>query len=195
MLRLHRTVSFVKAVRAAAASALPLACSAGYDAPAGAEREAVIGGTVSGPEDDAVVRIIARQPEPYDDGGCTGVLLAPNVLLTALHCVSVYDGPKTFSCHPDGTLDPSWDGGWIGQTLDPASIEVYFGTALTSPSAAPDAHAARVFGTGATSVCVDDVALVVLDTRTTRRMASGPSHRARSSSETAPASATTALRR
>jgi len=114
-------------LRSAALAAFAVGCAGGYAGEPGSDREQVSGGTVSGEADDAVVRLISRQPSPYDAFGCTGALLAPNVLLTGLHCASVFDGPQRFGCRPDGSLDPRWSGGWIGVPLDPGSIEVYFG--------------------------------------------------------------------
>lgn len=123
--------------------------------------QAVSGGEISGPEDDFVVSIIGRQPKPYDDDACTGTLLAPNLIVTALHCVAVFDGMAPFSCLSDGSLAPSSTGGWIGETLPPEHIEVYFGNTVPLTLAA---HGALVLGTGSALVCVDDVAFVVLDT-------------------------------
>lgn len=53
------------------------------------DEAAIIGGNASGPEDDATVLLL--------EGGhafCTATLIAPNVLLTALHCVAESIGDK-----------------------------------------------------------------------------------------------------
>ncbi|HEY3500203.1 MAG TPA: trypsin-like serine protease [Polyangiaceae bacterium] len=123
--------------------------------------EAVSGGEISGAVDDFVVRLRVDQPDPYEDVSCSGVLLAPNLVLTALHCVAVYDGPDEFWCRPDGSLGPGPTGGWIGETVDPGGIDVIFGTELASGVAA---RGTSVLGSGSTVVCVDDLAFVVLDT-------------------------------
>jgi hypothetical protein len=122
---------------------------------------AISGGEISGAEDDAVVRVTARQPRPFPDVACTGTLLAPNVLLTALHCVAAFDLRKGFFCGEGGTLAPPDLGyGRIGETLEPGNITITFGSA---PVFTADARAALVLGTGSTHACVDDLAFVVLD--------------------------------
>lgn len=121
---------------------------------------AVAGGEISGAADDFVVALKAHQPEPYDDGGCSGTLVAPNLVLTALHCVSVFDTQAAYGCEPDGSATPS-GAGWIGEPLDPANIDVYFGTELPLTVSA---HASEIIGSHSTFACVDDIAFVVLDT-------------------------------
>src|SRR5690348_2266048 len=134
--------------------ALAVACAAAPDeGPTAAVTEAVVGGEISGPADDFVVRIVADQPEPYETGGCSGTLVAPNLLLTALHCVSVFDLDAKFGCQPDGSALPS-GAGWIGDILDPASVAVYFGTELPLTVSA---HGVEIFGAHSTFACVDDV--------------------------------------
>ncbi len=122
--------------------------------------EGVVGGEISGPEDDFVVEIRADEPDPYDDVVCSGTLVAPNLLLTALHCVSVFDS-QAYGCRPDGSATPS-GAGWVGEPLDPANVGVYFGTQV--PFTAAAAHGTEILGTHSTFACVDDVAFVVLDT-------------------------------
>jgi hypothetical protein len=152
---------FTAALRCVALAALVAACADGQTTSFGVEQQAVVGGTASGPGDDAVVRFVSRRPAPYSNFECAGVLLAPNVMLTALHCVAVFDGPAPFGCQADGTLDPRWSGGWIGETLDPATIEVTFGNEISN---AVDARGVLVLGSGSTAACLDDIAFVLLDT-------------------------------
>jgi hypothetical protein len=154
-------VTVASGLRCAALSALALSCAAAEGADTSTEREAVIGGVPSGPEDDAVVEVRVVPPPPYYSEVCSGVLLAPNVVLTALHCVATFDSGDTFACRADGSLDPKWTGGWIGEPLEPAAIEVYFGSVASSRVVA---HGLAVLGSGSTVACLDDVALVVLDT-------------------------------
>lgn len=142
------------------AGTLAAACAgASGDGTAASVTEAVAGGEISGPEDDFVVKIAADEPHPYGDFVCSGTLLAPNLLLTALHCVSVFDS-HAYGCRPDGSAFPS-GAGWIGEPLDPANVSVYFGTEVPPTVAA---HGLEIFGTYSTFACVDDIAFVVLDT-------------------------------
>jgi hypothetical protein len=120
---------------------------------------AIYGGDTSGPEDDFVVRLEAVNAlgQPVD---CSGVLVAPRLVLTARHCV-VYAHPPPFQCGSDGELVSYGDGGKFGSALDPTTFHVFVG-----PGYPLDARAAgtRVFTTDTPSVCRDDLAFVLLDT-------------------------------
>jgi hypothetical protein len=142
-------------------SVLVAACGDPGEASVVPQREAVVGGEISGAEDDAVVRVVSRRPMPYGSVSCTAVLLAPNLLVTALHCVASFDPVGRFECRANGSLDPTLGGGWIGETVDPELLDVYFGTSLAPVVAA---HGAHVLGAGSTAICLDDIAFVVLDT-------------------------------
>jgi hypothetical protein len=145
----------------AACGVLATACAAAPELSPSSLREAVAGGEVSGPDDDFVVRVNGRETKPLDGVSCTGALLAPNLLVTALNCVAVFDAGARFSCESDGNLVRGSVGGWIGETLPPESIEVSVGT--TSPPVVM-AHGTSVLGTGSTVACIDNIAFVVLDT-------------------------------
>jgi len=146
--------------RALLAGTLAAACAgAPADGPTSTSAETIVGGEDSGPEDDFVVQIFPDEPEPYTDFACSGALVAPNVVLTALHCVSVFDGDR-YGCQPDGSTDPS-GAGWIGEPLEPANVAVRFGTEAQLTFAA---HGLEIFGSHSTFACVDDIAFVVLDT-------------------------------
>lgn len=151
------------AARAVAALSVWLAtgCGEAPDLAAETHQEAISGGAISGPEDDFVVRLVGAQPRPYTAMTCSGTLVAPNLVVTALHCLAVFDAFAAFGCLPDGSLVPSSRGGWIGETLEPAGVEVYFGTATPPAVAARGTH---ILGSGSTTPCVDDVAFLVLDT-------------------------------
>ncbi len=68
-------------------AAVPMiACSQSAEDVPEDDSSAIIGGTTSGPEDDAVVAIF-RRGTPH----CGGVVVAENVVVTALHCVTEID--------------------------------------------------------------------------------------------------------
>jgi hypothetical protein len=94
----------------------------------------------------------------------SGVLIAPDVVLTALHCVAYQeDLNAVFTCNPDGTINPisAPNAGALGAPVAGKDVQVFFGTQRTGTE--PDAIGRRVFGSGATQICRGDLAVVVLD--------------------------------
>jgi secreted trypsin-like serine protease len=137
-----------------------LGCSGAADGEASAElRAAIVNGEVSDENDDAVVMLLTAAPSG-SWSSCTATMVAPNLIITALHCVSYFAGGM-FSCNADGTIETSDPGsGDIGAPAVPEKIEVFTGTEVASE---PSAYGARVFGTGAPDICRNDLALVLLD--------------------------------
>ena len=135
-------------------SASALACSS-PDAPdardaredaLGTARSPIINGAASPPSQDSVVIILMGQA----GGFCTGTLIAPNVVLTARHCVSNYaeDDCGTFT----GDIAPATQGIAIGGGANERS--------------APVAHAKKYFYVeGAKGLCdpAVDIAVMLLD--------------------------------
>lgn len=119
-------------------------------------QSAVVGGMPSGSEDDAVVSV-------RDDSGiCSGALVAPNLVVTALHCVAAFDSSNTgFTCDAAGRLINNGNGhGEIGPASEPANIRIYAGQ---KPEDEPVAFGSRVLTTNSTQICANDLAFVVLD--------------------------------
>ena len=117
----------------------------------------MINGVLSDDSQDGVV---------FVDGGtnglCSGSLIAPNVVLTALHCIANNDKTGVFTCNPDGTLSTSSPpDGSLGALLDVADVSIRVGVDAPQP---PVAHAKKLFGSGATTICQNDIGLIVLDT-------------------------------
>jgi hypothetical protein len=137
-------------------AALAAACSADPEAGFGVERAAIVNGEPSDETDDQVVDILA------DSQACSATLVAPDVILTALHCVAHRDNQSgTFGCNPDGSIDPDTpDAGALGLPIDPEEILVFVGA---NHGTEPAALGRRVFTTGATQICRGDLAAVVLD--------------------------------
>jgi hypothetical protein len=135
---------------------LPLllgACGEATDEPIARSSAPIYGGEASGSDDDAVVWV--TKP----GGICSGLLVAKNLVLTALHCVSDYnDTAADFTCSASGELENGGNGqGEMGPEHPPELIEV---------GSIPEEGLARgqqIFSTHTVTVCINDLALVVLD--------------------------------
>jgi hypothetical protein len=103
---------------------------------------------------------VEASPEGGDTAACTGTMVAPNLVVTALHCVAYYTGGR-FRCNTDGTLTSTEpQAGELGALASPDQIRILTGV---TPSLEPVAVGTRVFGTGATEICRNDFAIVLLD--------------------------------
>lgn len=90
---------------------------------------------------------------------CSGAVIAPNVVLTARHCVARTIS-ETISCDENGR---STSGPHIAAAEDPKDIAVFVG-ATPSFSRAPNALAKTIIAPDGDTLCDSDIALVVLDT-------------------------------
>src|SRR4051794_329353 len=82
-----RSITFFCWVAVAAVVAVA-GCAPGGNLEPGRAANAIINGVASGPEDDAAVAIGLFSTGGNLMGACSGVLVAPNLVLTAHHCVS-----------------------------------------------------------------------------------------------------------
>jgi hypothetical protein len=140
------------------------ACSAQpSESGARVQSQRIIGGSDSPAADDAVMLILTAR---NITSVCSSVLIAPNLLLTARHCVSAEYPSDGIHCNPDGSLIlPS--GGQLGASVSPDKISVFAGATVPSNGSFPGGTVAAkgqqiITGDGP-SVCKDDIALVVLD--------------------------------
>jgi hypothetical protein len=133
-------------------AALPLlACSAEASPPASTASVTVsevvaLRGVPDRGMDPAVVAI-----EVGESGVCTGVLIAPDVVLTARHCTATVSADAT--CPARGPQ--------VVAQLDPASLHVLMGDSVGSALAV--AQGLDVFVPGTDVLCGADIALVLLD--------------------------------
>ncbi len=146
------------------------ACGGSTDAATdgvGVAHDSIVNGTASGADDDAVVLIFTHVPEKDTPQGqyylnCTGVLLAPNLVLTARHCVSETSNGN-FTCKMDGSLGTG-TGGKVLADFTPAESHVLVGAKLPDtldPTTFPGTGSSYVHDS-ATVLCNADVALIVL---------------------------------
>jgi hypothetical protein len=125
----------------------------------GSARQAIVNGQASDGGDDATV-MIESHVTASEAIACTGTVIAPNLVATALHCVTQsYLGE--FSCKPDGSLsDSTRADGKIGPLVAASGVEIFVGV---HPTREPSARGASLLGTGSTQICRGDIAFVVLD--------------------------------
>lgn len=135
-----------------------LACGAGDAAPPPASSLAIVDGEESGAEQDSVVML--RTIVDDVDVLCSGTLVAPNLVLTARHCVS-YLTQGLFACSVRGELLAREEGaGQLGRHLPAEDFEVYD---RRTPRAAPLARGQQVLSTLSNTICTNDLAFLVLD--------------------------------
>ncbi len=151
---------------AAAALACATGCGAGDEG--GADEPATVtaswqidsniygGVRDDGADDDAVVALRVGTGGTFEL--CTGALVAPNVVLTARHCVTK-NATTSVSCDEEGR---SANGQHVSTDEDPRTIGVYYG-ATPNFARRPDALARSIVAPKGTFLCDSDIALIVLD--------------------------------
>lgn len=119
----------------------------------------IVRGEQSDATEDATVYVVART-SPTEGTACTGTVVAPNLIATALHCVT-QSTLGTFSCGTDGSLhSDNLSDGRLGAFVDASAVEIYTGV---MPSREPSALGSKLIGTGSNQICRNDLAFVVLD--------------------------------
>lgn len=90
---------------------------------------------------------------------CSGALVAPNVVLTARHCVAKAI-TTTVSCDENGE---STNGRHVSGNLKPSEVAIYTG-ASPKFSSEPNAMAKQIIAPDGDTLCDADIALIILDT-------------------------------
>ncbi len=127
------------------------ACSADVDhGSQGGERTTTVSSPIingefdDGTKNDSVVLIETELPGGKA-AGCSGTLVAPNVVFTARHCVSRTDDYSKA----------------VYEDHDPAKMMIWLGNA---PRFLPDGHVARIVHDSATNLYDSDFAILILKT-------------------------------
>jgi hypothetical protein len=135
-------------------------CCAAPDEPIGTVRSQVVYGEPSpaGGIEDAV--LLLRTTVDGAELLCSASLVAPRLVLTARHCVAhLEQGP--FQCTVRGELiDNPGGAGRLGLDVPADGIALFGGT---TPRKEPLARGERVISTLTDTICLDDLAFVVLD--------------------------------
>lgn len=134
------------------------ACGAEASDPVAARSSSIINGTQSGPEDDSAVAVVMTSGGGIA-GACSGVLVSPNIVLTARHCVSATE-EGGIACTKDGKAVA---GGGVLSDHAAAELAIHVGGTFGGMPAF-SAKGKKIVHTGATNLCNQDIALIILDT-------------------------------
>lgn len=119
----------------------------------GARSSAIIEGKPSGEDQNHTVFV-----RTLPSGIATGVLIAPNLVLTALHIATTYNTtPSSFVCVPGKQAIE------IYSARPAESILVFPGTKFPGPTAQPPAAVKKVIPLPTVDICKGDLAFLLLD--------------------------------
>lgn len=124
---------------------------------------AIVKGTESDASQDAAVLVMHYDALSKGGGAassCSGSLLAPNLVLTARHCVAVTDSGA--ACNSEGKPIA---GGVVEGDHEPSALYVFAGKDRPNflAGTARPARGKEIITTGAKTLCNNDIALILLD--------------------------------
>lgn len=129
----------------------------------------IISGTTSTSDQDAVVLIVLHDSSGQIKGTCSGTLVAPNLVLTARHCVS--DTDEGALCTKTGA---ALQQGAARGDLNPRDLSIYTGVDAVQSADNPSRAAARgkqFVHENVSTICNADLSFIVLDTAVNGRIA------------------------
>lgn len=152
----------MRAALAVVLGSLLTACSA-HEAPLAETSLPVVGGEPTGSDQAGVLYATS---EIRNIGGTSVVkigssaLVAPNLIMTALHVVSQNPSDVPFTCDDSGSATSGSSGASLGAPVAAEKVSVYEGP---EPTGEPLARGTKIVSTRSTTICQNDLAFVVLD--------------------------------
>ncbi len=167
MIRAHARVPGVVALAALAALGCGVSTVSTDETPptrVAAVQSAVVGAATSSTDEDFTLFLThLSQSSTFL---CAATLVAPNLAVTAKHCVYRYDVGEG-ECGPDGNPAPGDPGGYVTGTIPSNDIAFFKGVdgrkRFVDQGASPDALAQKIVDDGTIKLCSYDLAYVVLD--------------------------------
>lgn len=147
-------------------AALATACGATSTESLGKTVDPIINGVPSTAEQDYAIGLALLDASGQYMGGCSGSLIAENLVLTARHCVS-QTASEGVACTSTGK--PVGGSGGVTGDYQPKQLAVLIGPTLDvggggfNPKFA--AKGVKIFHTSVNNLCNNDIALILLDTK------------------------------
>jgi hypothetical protein len=125
----------------------------------GINEQAIFGGEIDEAEDWPGVLMLETKVSSQSVQACTGTLIAPNLVISALHCVAPLRD-SNFQCNPDGSVNQLKPGaGELGAAVAAEEVKIRVGMNLEVTT-----HGKLLVTTNSLNICNNDLALVLLDT-------------------------------